>query len=68
MWRHRWWGYEKFGDPGDRTNVWDDQVKASALGNTKCVTNWYRTSGSHWSVEGTITYRSSTLNNKEVIC
>ncbi len=68
VWRHRWWGYEKIGIKGDNTNPWDDQVKASGFGDTACETNWYRTSGEHWSLEGTTTYYLSTLKNAEVNC
>lgn len=75
LWRRRWWGFEKVGQPGENINTsvdWggnDPFVKATAR-FPGCETNTWRVSGQHWSVEGNgdKTYHGATAKRMFIRC
>lgn len=63
LWRLRWWGFQRVGDPGPRTNSWSALVKGSARFNG-CENNTWRTTSFHYSIEGGVTYTASSVGNE----
>jgi hypothetical protein len=67
LWRHRWWGYEKVGKPGNNTNEDTKHTGASGVFDG-CEENDWRTEANGTSVEDGEEYYAHGFKYAAVVC